>query len=460
MVRKSDVQVAHVSVTFSSERNRTPLQIGHEITTDYVLCRASLEVASKERKTALGVGETPLAVVWAWPSKLGYKVREDRMKEFCTVLCDAWNEVSFSGHPMEIGHTFLCQRLRPLLSQANKRHPDEEPMPYLAALVCNSLFDLALYDAYGNLWNIGVFDSFTSEYMNHDLAWYFGDSYATMFARKYPVEFLVPREKVPDRLPVWHLVGGADALEKEDLVGDEPLDGYPVVLRDWIVRDGLQCLKIKLRGTDEAWDFNRIVRVGEICNDLGVVHLSVDFNCTVQDPAYVCRILDDLEDTHNRIWKKILYVEQPFPYDIGADPMDVHSVSSRKPLFMDESAHDWRFLELGVRLGWTGVALKTCKTLTGAMLMCCFGKMHHMSMMVQDLTNPALAIIPHVLLAANVGTVMGVEANSMQFCPEASLRESAVHPGLFRRRSGVLDLSSLGKSGFGYRLDEIERKRG
>ena len=33
----------------------------------------------------------------------------------------------------------------------------------------------------------------------------------------------------------------------------------------------------------------------------------------------------------------ILYVEQPFPYDLETYRIDVHSVSARKPLFMDES---------------------------------------------------------------------------------------------------------------------------
>ncbi len=64
----------------------------------------------------------------------------------------------------------------------------------------------------------------------------------------------------------------------------------------------------------------------------------------------------------------LLYVEQPFPYDLEAHRIDVHSVSARKPLFMDESAHDWRFVRLGRELGWSGVALKTCKTQTGALL--------------------------------------------------------------------------------------------
>ena len=107
----------------------------------------------------------------------------------------------------------------------------------------------------------------------------------------------------------------------------------------------------------------------------------------------------------------------------------MRSVSARKPLFLDESAHDWRFVRLGRELGWTGVALKTCKTLTGALLSLCWARAHGMTLMVQDLTNPMFAQIPHVLLAAHAGTIMGVESNAMQFYPDASLPEAQVHPG-------------------------------
>ena len=81
-----------------------------------------------------------------------------------------------------------------------------------------------------------------------------------------------------------------------------------------------------------------------------------------------------------------------------------------------------------------------------------------MQLMVQDLTNPMLAQIPHVLLAAHVGTIAGVETNAMQFYPDASRAEEAVHPGLYRRRDGRIDLSTLRGAGFGYRLDEMRRE--
>ena len=46
----------------------------------------------------------------------------------------------------------------------------------------------------------------------------------------------------------------------------------------------------------------------------------------------------------------------------------------------------------------------------------------------------------------------------MQFYPDPSAPEAAVHPGLYRRARGWLDLTSLTGFGFGYRLDEIDRR--
>lgn len=78
--------------------------------------------------------------------------------------------------------------------------------------------------------------------------------------------------------------------------------------------------------------------------------------------------------------------------------------------------------------------------------------------MVQDLTNPMLAQIPHLLLGAHAGTIQGVETNAMQFYPEASAPEARVHPGLYRRREGRVVLSGLDGPGFGYRIDDIGRE--
>jgi L-alanine-DL-glutamate epimerase-like enolase superfamily enzyme len=307
------------------------------------------------------------------------------------------------------------------------------------------------------LHGVDVYETYNALWMNHDLSAYLepAENSDVSFASKYPQDFFDAHP--PRQLPAWHLVGGLDPIDPSDLTGDEPNDGYPVLLADWIQRDGLKCLKIKLRGADAAWDYERMVRVGRMAVEHDVEWLSADFNCTVTEPAYVTKILDRLRANEPRLFDMLLYVEQPFPYELEEHRIDVHSVSQRKPLFLDESAHDWQHVRLGRELGWTGVALKTCKTQTGALLSLAWAKAHGMSLMVQDLTNPMLAMIPHVRLAAHAGTIMGVETNAMQFYPAASRPEAAVHPGLYTRRDGTLDQSTIGGPGFGYRIDEIHR---
>jgi L-alanine-DL-glutamate epimerase-like enolase superfamily enzyme len=451
------IHVTGAALHFLPVTTRMPLKFGAETLTAVTCARVRLRVRGADGRTAEGWGEIPLSVPWVWPSALSYAEREAALKEFCLRLVPAWAGDDDAGHPLEIGHAFLEHRLPALRDAFNAARPADRALPWLAALVCCSPFDLALYDADGRLRGRPVYDLLGPPELTHDLSAYLepAPGAAVSFRGKYPRDYLVPP---PARLPAWHLVGGKDPVEPSELTGAEPDDGYPVLLRDWIERDGLRCLKIKLRGNDAEWDYARLVTVGRLAEAMGVRWLSADFNCMVTDPAYVTAALDRLLREHPRLFGMLLYVEQPFPYELEEHPLDVHGVSARKPLFMDESAHDWRLVRMGRGLGWTGVALKTCKTQTGALLALCWAKAHGMTLMVQDLTNPMLAQIPHVLLAAHAGTIMGVETNAMQFYPEASRPEAAVHPGLYRRRDGCVDLGTLAGPGYGYRLDEIRRE--
>ncbi len=439
------MKVTAISLSFVPVVTRMPLKFGDQTLTEVSCARVGLEVES-EGRTATGWAETPLSVAWVWPSSLGYQEREDRLKGFCEVLrVDLVGKLE-EGHPFVAGHRYLEDQLQDRLDEENTGREEGVHMPHLAALVCLSAFDLALYDAFGKLHDVGAFEFLDQEWLGEKDLSHFLEP-AEKFVGKYPADYLVKPEM---KQPVWHLVGGLDPITESELTGAEPDDGYPVLLRDWIRRDGLKCLKIKLRGNDLEWDFQRLVDIGKISLEEGVTHLTTDFNCMVTDPDYVNEILDRVAADYAEIYERIVYVEQPFPYDLEANQIDVHSVSERKPLFMDESAHDWRFVRLGRELGWTSVALKTCKTLTGALLSLCWAKEHGMTLMVQDLTNPRLAQVPHVLLAAYAGTICGVESNAMQFYPEASAEFLKVHPGLYQRRGGVLDLSTLSGPGFGY----------
>ena len=458
MSKPTDVRVVATRLYFLPVQMRMPLKFGAETTTSVTCARACVTVEGRDGKRAEGWGETPLSVQWVWPSKLPYVQRHERLRNYCARLAQEVVQPGLTGHAFEIGADWQEELLPVSLSAANA--DAGEPIPLLAGLVCLSLFDVALHDAFGQLHQRPVYETYTPDFLSRDLGSFLVPARTAepraSFINKFPADFLVANP--PQQVLAWHLVGGLDPIDESELKGNEPNDGYPVLLRDWIRRDGLKCLKIKLRGNDSAWDYERVVRVGKMGRKEQVQWLTADFNCTVTEPQYVNDILDRLQRDERGIFDQLLYVEQPFPYELEEFPIDVHSVSQRKPLFLDESAHNWRLVRRGRELGWTGVALKTCKTQTGALLSACWAKAHGMQLMVQDLTNPMLAQIPHVLLAANVGTIAGVETNAMQFYPDASRAEEAVHPGLYRRRNGMVDLSSLRGAGFGYRLKEIRRE--
>lgn len=453
MGKLTDIKVKGVEVYFLPIKTRMPLKFGKEVVTSVCCARVCVEVEDRNGKRAKGWGETPLSVQWAWPSDISYEIREKIMKEFCIKIAERYFSFEFYGHPVEIGYFFQKEVLSEEIKKLNEGIKLKEEFPYLAGLICCSPFDIAIHDAYGNLHEISVYNTYNQNFMNLDLSYFLKDQ---SFKNMYPEDFLLKNRR--EELYAWHLVGGLDPLDESELKGDQPSDGYPVTLCDWIIKDGLKCLKVKLKGIDDKWDYERMVKVGNIALKYNVEYLSCDFNCMVKEVSYVNEILDRLKREHPEIYDLILYVEQPFPYELEKYKIDVTSVAKRKPIFLDESAHTWELVKLGKELGWNGVALKTCKTQTNALLTLSWAKFNNMYLMVQDLTNPMLAQIPHVLLASYIQTIMGVETNSMQYYPEASIFEEKVHPGIYKRKNGKIYLHSIKGYGFGYRIEEIERK--
>ncbi|MFM9009861.1 MAG: enolase C-terminal domain-like protein [Planctomycetota bacterium] len=454
MARDSDVRVTGAALWLLPVRMRVPLKFGAQVMTSVTCARVAVEVEARGGQRAVGWGETPLSVVWGWPSNADFGAREQAMIRLAAACCRGIVATGERGHPLEIGATFRQGTLDGLARESDDPALGE-PIPELATLICSSPVDLAVHAAGGGVPRGDTDSTYGRAHLTRDLASFFGRPDDTRFRDRFPADFLVAHP--PRRLPAWHLVGGLDPLSNADLTGDEPQDGHPVTLEQWIETDGLTCLKVKLRGTDLGWDVDRLVRVGDVGIPRGVRHFCADFNCTVHDPAYVLAALDAVAAARPEVAARLLYVEQPFPYDLAAHPIDVHAIAARTRLFLDESAHDWRHIEEGRRLGWNGVALKTCKTQSGALLALAWARAHGMDVMVQYLTNPMLAVIPHLRLAAHAGTLAGVETNGMQYYPEASAPEAAVHPGAYRRRGGSVDLGTFTGPGFGQRVTEIGR---
>jgi len=446
------IRPSRAALYFIDVRAKVPFRFGKETLERVTCARVMFEVEEASRGLFQGWGESPLSAQWAWPGDVPLPDREAALRQFCCEVLDAWSTYDTSGHPLTLGHAFLRETLPALLVAFNARRSAESRLPYLAALMCCAPFDIAIHDAYGHAAGRPIYDCYSSPDMPDDLSSYIGDA---DFKGLYPSDFL---SYGTSRIAAWHAVGGIDTLSGEVGVSKEPGSGFPSTLEEWIRKDQLSRLKIKLSGTDFEWDYKRIVHVADVSMPLGVTVLGVDFNGTVTDPAYVEHLFERIRRDRSDVLDALCYIEEPFAPELRDRGMDVSTVAKWAPCVLDESAPDWRILGEASELGYSGVVLKTCKTQTEALLMLSWAKRHGMKVLTQDLTNPMLAQIAHVQLGAHASPDIGIETNSMQFYPDASANEAMVHPGLYQRAGGFLDLRTISGPGFGYRIDEIDRQ--
>ena len=439
---------------FIDIRATAPFRFGKETLERVTCARVMFEVEEVSHGPFRGWGESPLSAQWAWPGDVPLSEREAALRQFCCEVLDAWSTCETSGHPLTLGHAFLRHTLPELLASFNARRRVESRLPYLAALMCCAPFDIALHDAYGHAAGRSIYDCYSARDVPDDLTAYI-DNGDTGFSGLYPSDFLA---RGTSRIAAWHTVGGLDTLSGIARDSGESGDRFPATLEEWIDQDRLSRLKIKLSGTDFDWDCERVVNVADVSLPRGVTMFGVDFNGMVTDPAYVEHLVERIRRERPEVLDALRYIEEPLTSELLASGTDVAAVAKWAPCVLDESAHDWRVLAKASELGYSGVVVKTCKTQTEALLTMSWAKRHGMEVLTQDLTNPMLAQIAHVQLGAHASPDVGIETNSMQVYPDASADEAKVHPGVYQRAGGFVDLETISGPGFGYRIDEIDRQ--
>ena len=452
---KSDIKIVSVEPQFSDEICRTPLKFGNVIMDAVTYCQVKVTVENRTGKQADGWGGIFLADFWGFPSPLvPHEERDKAMRQVVVEFSSVVSDYAAYTHPINI-FLDLEEELKRINREICQRLELAEEMPFLGALVCASPIDGAIHDAFGNINQIDTYDGYGPEFMEHDLSFYLGPQFKGRYIRDYI------RQEYTPRLPIFHLVGGLDKLRRSEVDENDPQDGLPNSLDDWVARDGLICLKVKLRGNDLVWDVDRIIEVVRIAHEVqeqqgkSELYFSADTNEQCENPEYIIEMLEKLKARYPRAFDELLYVEQPTERDLKAHRFDMQKLSKIKPVIVDESLTGLEEFDLAVELGWSGIALKSCKCQSAAMLFVAKAAHQNIPYTVQDLTNPKLALIQSVGLAARLYPMKGVEANSRQFFPHTSKTEMRVHPDLFTVKDGMVSTASLKGYGLGYRIEEI-----
>jgi len=456
-MKDSDIRVLELEPFFSEEKAREPLKFGAVVVPETTYCHVRARVENRRGIVADGWGAIFVMDFWAFPTpRIEHAVKDRAMRRATELFCRRTAQHERFAHPIDIFQA-VEDELQQIADEVTSEFGLVEPFPFLAALVCASPVDAALHDAFGIANGISTYDGYGPDFTTHDLGRYLGSE----FRDRYLSEFIQPR--YAPTIPVFHLVGGLDKLRESEVGPDAPHAGLPNSLDRWVERDGLTCLKVKLRGTDIDWDVNRILEVYRIGREVQArqnrdeLYLSADTNEQCDSPAYVVEMLQRVREAAPEAYDAILYIEQPTERDLAASRHDMRELGALKPVIVDESLISLGDMDLALELGWSGVALKTCKCHSMALLVAAKAQAAGIPYTVQDLTNPGLALLHSVGLAARLKPLMGVEANSRQYFPATSEPERALHPDVFTLHDGMARTGSLRGPGLGYQIDKIQR---
>jgi L-alanine-DL-glutamate epimerase-like enolase superfamily enzyme len=455
---RSDIRVRDVQIYTAPTHCRTPLKFGAVVVDELPIGYARVTVENRSGRVATGWGAMFLMDLWAWPvSQVEHATKNRVMTALLEAYALAVAAYSQYAHPLTIfmeTENELRRLNRTICAQLT---PGEE-MPHLGALICASPIDHALHDAFGHANGIDSYRGYGPEFMGFDLSCYLGPAYRGV----YPSQFL--RQDYLPQVPVFHLVGGLDLLHRHEVTDAFPRDDLPNSLDDWIARDGVFCLKVKLRGRDLAWDLARTQEVARVYHAVQTTrrpdlpprpYLTADTNEQCESPEYMVEYLRTLAEQAPQVYDELLYIEQPTERDLDAHRWDMRPLSRLKPVLIDESLSGVEDFQLAVDLGWSGIALKSCKCLSSDLLFVALAELARIPYAVQDLTNPSLALIESVGLAARTHPILGVEANARQFFPAANDLVATVHPDLCRVRNGMAGTASLRGAGLGLRVEEM-----
>lgn len=456
--RASDIRVVEIQTYKVPVRCRTPLKFGAVVVDELPIGMVRAVVENRQGTRAEGWGAMFLMDLWAWPvSRAAHAAKNQLMQDLLDGYAAAVAGAHDYAHPLDLFMATKAelQRLNQALCAV---HTPGETMPYLGALICASPVDHALHDAFGKVNGIDAYRGYGPDHMAHDLACHLGPE----FAGVYPSQFL--RQDYLPAVPIFHLVGGLDILQRADVPDSFPQDGIPNSLDDWIVRDGVFCLKVKLTGRDLAWDLARTRAVSAIYHDMRATrrpdlpprpYLTADTNEQCETPDYMVAYLRTLAEQDPQVYAELLYLEQPTERDLQANRWDMRPLTQLKPVLIDESLATVEDFYLARELGWSGIALKSCKCLSADLLFVALAETARIPYAVQDLTNPSLALLESVGLAARTHPILGVEANSRQFFPAANELAAQVHPELFQVRDGVARTHSLSGPGLGLQVERM-----
>jgi L-alanine-DL-glutamate epimerase-like enolase superfamily enzyme len=433
----TDARIEEIHTSFEDFQYRAPYKFGGKEVDRVTMLNVRCRLRSKSGKSAEGFAAMSMGNVWSFPD-LPYDTTLAAMKTLAGKIERITASFTEYAHPLDVNHA-----LEPEYLKAAAGIQLAKPVPKLCTLVTASPIDAAIHDAYGRLHGRNSFTVCGKEFVRHDLGHYLGPEFKGEYLDPYLLAKPTPR------IRMFHSVGASDALTRAEL--KKPVgDGLPETLEEWIPYNGVVALKIKLNGSDLAWDVDRVVGIHRVTAAAQAKRgvrdwvYSIDFNERCPNVQYVLDFERQVKTKAPDAFERVQYLEQPTARDLAANRQNtMFEAAKLRPVVIDESLTGLDMLKLAREMGYTGAALKACKGQSQTLLLAAAMQKYKMFLCVQDLTCPGAALVHSVGIACHVPGVSGLEANAREYVPAANRGWEKKFPGIFIVKDGWMRTTGL-----------------
>lgn len=330
-----------------------------------------------------------------------------------------------------------------------------------------ALFERALIDAVCRIQNLSLFEAVRRNRL--------GFAPQTVFPelKNFQLERFLP-DRPLTTFNIRHTVGLADPLTKADLsAGKRFNDGEPETLEEYVARDGLRYLKVKISGDSEA-DLARLGRIWDVVAHTDQPVITLDGNESYHDIDAFARFVEAFEQKHLGLFQHTAFIEQPLTRALTHDPATagtVEVISKNKPLVIDEADGTVDSFRDAFQIGYSGASHKNCKGFFKSLLNFCLTRHFEMQQgrtafqTGEDLSNMPLIPLHQDFAALGVLGIHHCERNGHHYSfglqhltdSERDLTKryhsdlyTKRHGGLFLNiQNGQVDCRSLQTAGFG-----------
>ena len=331
--------------------------------------------------TKQGFGTVLLSHVWCWPEATDTD-KDLALRGACETVAEAITQRQPSDSLLGLGHTVISLSDQLL-----------ESIPPLARRVCCAPLDNAIHDAAGCIAGCSSFDLFTQ----HGASPF--DTFFSGFGAASAIDSMLHQPKT--------------SVDAQMVVG---IKTSPENVRDYCTSHNIRRLKIKIGSGDIEADVSHVIAVSQAMLPAdGYLDITLDANGCYESADKLVEFLSMLRQAAPDVAVCVSAIEQPSMTPDSADRHRWSDIAADTPILVDETFTDLDDLKHANACGWNGLAIKSCRGQTLALLGAAWGHARGWKNTVMDLTSPNIAAIHTVMLASRISGVTTAEVNAAQF---------------------------------------------